>query len=122
MYYSTVVRVVREGTEEPVAGARVSLFDRDRFLKDDLLGEGDTNAQGEVRFDYNSEDFVDLDDRLTGVFPDLYVVVHAADGSAAVTTRAETVPNTPRKSITVTVPASATFGAAPPPAEPEPAA
>ena len=121
MYYSTVVRVVREGTEEPVAGAKVSLFDRDRFLKDDLLGEGDTNAQGEVRFDYNSEDFVDLDDRLTGVFPDLYVVVRAADGSEVVTTRAETVPNTPRKSITVTVPASATFGAVPP-AEPEPAA
>jgi hypothetical protein len=35
---------------------------------------------------------------------------------------AETVPNTPRKTITVTVPAAATFGAAPPPAEPEPAA
>ena len=122
MNYSTIVRVVREGSGQPVAGARVSLFDRDHFLKNDVLGTGETDARGEVRFSFTSDDFVDLDDRLTGTFPDLLAVVYAADGSEVA--RNDVVPNTALKILTLTVPAGASFGGAAPaaPAEPEPAA
>lgn len=109
MYYTTVVRVVGEGGSQGLPGVRVSLYDRDRFSKDDILGSGDTDASGEVRIQFNADQFRDLDDAvesLRGSFPDLYAVVHAPDGSNAVTTRAEAIDNLPRRSITVTVPAA----------------
>lgn len=119
MNYSTTVRVVREGSGQPVAGVRVSLFDRDHVLKNDLLGSGETDAGGEVRFQFTSDDFVDLDDRITGTFPDLLAIAYAADGSEVA--RNDVVPNTALKVLTLTVPAAATFGAGSS-AEPEPAA
>lgn len=109
MYYTTVVRVVREGGSQGLPGVRVSLYDRDRFSKDDILGSGDTDAAGEVRIQFNADQFRDIEDQvesLRGSFPDLYAVVHAPDGSNAVTTRAEAIDNLPRRSITVTVPAA----------------
>ena len=76
MRYTTVVKVVEEGSNRPLQGLHVSLFDRDTVSRDDLLGSGETDAGGEVRFDYNSEHFVDMDDRVGGVFPELYAVVY----------------------------------------------
>jgi hypothetical protein len=113
MHYTTVVKVVEEGSNRPIAGLHVSLFDRDSFSRDDLLGTGETDAGGEVRFDYRSEDFVDLDDRLGGVFPELYAVVYRSDGAELHSTKADAVDNTPRKFITVAVPPTVLPGSAP---------
>jgi hypothetical protein len=105
MYFTTVVRVVAAGSARGIAGARVSLFDRDTFTPDDVLGTGTTDAQGDVRFEYTSDRFVDIDDHLGGVFPELYAVVYDADGREVVSSRGDTVDNTPRKYMTVEVPA-----------------
>jgi hypothetical protein len=113
MHYTTVVKVVEEGSNRALSGLKVSLFDRDTFSRDDLLGSGETDSGGEVRFDYKSEDFVDLDDRLGGVFPELYCVVYRADGGELHSTKADAVDNTPRKYITVAVPPGSAAGAAP---------
>jgi hypothetical protein len=109
MFYTTVVKVVLEESRQPLPGVNVSLFDKDRFSKDDLLGNGPTDAEGEARFRYDTTDFQDLDDSaeaLRGTFPDLYAVVHAPDGSTAVSTRADAIDNLPRREILVTVPAA----------------
>lgn len=53
-----------------------------------------TDASGEVRFDYGSEKFVDSDDRIRGVFPDLYMVAYGPGGEKVITTRDETVRST----------------------------
>jgi hypothetical protein len=113
MQYTTVVKVVEEGSNRPLAGLQVSLYDRDSFSRDDHLGTGESDAGGEVRFDYRSEDFVDLDDRLGGIFPELYAVVCRPDGSQLISTKADAVDNTPRKYITVAVPANSVSGSAP---------
>ena len=113
MHYTTLVKVVEEGSGRPLSGLKVSLYDRDTFSRDDVLGSGDTDAAGEARFDYSSEDFVDLDDRLGGIFPELYVVVYRPDGTQLFSTKADAVDNTPRKFITVSIPADAPAGNAP---------
>lgn len=113
MHYTTVVKVVEEGSNRPMAGLHVSLFDRDAFSRDDLLGSADTDAEGEARFDYSSDQFVDLDDRMGGVFPELYVVVYSAEGAQLHSTKADAVDNTPRKFITVSLPAGSPASNAP---------
>ena len=107
MFYTTVVKVVLEGSRQPLPNVGVSLFDRDRFSQDDLLGSEKTDASGEARFRYTSDKYQDLDDAaesLRGTFPDLYVIVHTPDGGTAVTTRAECIDNLPRREIAVAVP------------------
>ena len=105
MFYTTVVRVVAEGSGQPVSGVRVSLYDKDMFSKDDLLGTEQTDGDGEARFRFTSDQFDDEDQVLRGQFPDLYAMVHAPDGSPACTGRGEVQDNLPRRSITITVPA-----------------
>lgn len=124
MYYSTVVKVVREGNRGPIPGAQVKLFDRDRFSRDDLLGTGVTNADGEARFDYEARKFNDLEDRLAGGYPDLYAIAYAADGSEVARSQ-PMVENTFRKTIQLSVPDDVADrqswgapGAPVPPAEP----
>ncbi|HET6764156.1 MAG TPA: hypothetical protein VFH27_10810 [Longimicrobiaceae bacterium] len=104
MYFSTIVKVV--AAEDPthgIAGIKVALFDRDLVTPDDSLGSGATGEGGEVRFEYTSDQFVDIDDRVGGVMPDLYVVVYDGEGKVVMTTREHVVPNTPLKRITVSV-------------------
>lgn len=102
MYFSTVVRlVVDDHPAQPLSGVKVSLHDRDTFTPDDHLGTQVTDANGEARFEYNSDDFVDLDDRLTGEMPDLYVTVEGPNGDAIHTSRSETVANLPQRELTV---------------------
>jgi hypothetical protein len=113
MHYTTVVKVVEEGSNRPLSGLQVALFDRDTFSRDDRLGTGQTDAGGEVRFDYRSEDFVDLDDRIGGIFPELYAVVYAADGTELYSSKADAVDNTPRKYITLALPSPAVQDSAP---------
>lgn len=104
MHYATVVRVVDGDSGLPLVGLHVSLFDRDRFSADDLLGTGTTDAAGQVSFDYDSSHFGDLEDRMSGTLPDLYCVVRW-EGAEVFSTRAEAVDNTPRRLIEVALPA-----------------
>lgn len=105
MHFSTTVKVtLAESATTGLQGVKISLYDRDRLTKDDFLGSGVTDENGEVHLDYDSSQFVDLDERLTTEMPDLYVVVQDAQDQVVVNTRAETLPNTPRKRITVAVP------------------
>jgi len=104
-HYTTAVRVVDEGTGLPLAGLRVSLFDSDRFSGDDRLGTGTTDAVGEVHFEYNTSQFADLEDRMSGSLPDLYCVIEAADGSRLYSNRPQALDNTPRRRIDVSLPA-----------------
>jgi hypothetical protein len=104
-HYTTVVRVVDGGSGRPLAGLRVSLFDRDRFSQDDRLGEGTTDAGGEARFAYSTADFADLEDRMSGSLPDLYCVIHAPDGAEIFSSKDDALDNTPRRRIDVVLPA-----------------
>ena len=104
MHFTTTVRVVpADAPSQGIPNARVALFDRDTFSFDDKLGEAVTDANGEVTLTYTSAQFVDLDDTLGGVFPELYAVVYDDADQVIATTREEAVPNTPRKYMTVTV-------------------
>lgn len=106
MLYQTTVKVILDdAAETALANVKVSLYDRDTFSPDDLLGTGTTDAAGQVDFQYDGEDFRDLEDRLTGGFPELYAVVHAAEGhEQVVSTRDAVMENYVRREITVRVP------------------
>lgn len=107
-HYTTVVRVVAQDSGRPLAGLHVSLLDHDRFSSDDLLGTGTTNAAGEVLFEYTSAQFADLEDRASGMLPDLYCVVRtAASGAQIFSNRADALDNTPRRLMEVAIPADA---------------
>ena len=102
MFFSTVVKlVVDEPDAQPISGVKVSLHDRDTFTPDDHLGTAVTDENGEARFEYNSEDFVGIDDRLTGEMPDLYVTVEGPNGDTIHSTRSETISNLPQRQLTV---------------------
>lgn len=104
MQYTTTVRLVLEGTPaQPIPGVMVSLYDHDRFGRDDFLGTEMTNTDGEARFRFTSDHFTDVDERLGGVMPDLYAKVFDAQGTEVLCTRAETIFNAPVKQITVPV-------------------
>lgn len=104
-HYTTVVKVVDEGTGLPLPSLRVSLFDRDRFSSDDRLGTGTTDAAGEVVFEYTTEQFADLEDRMSGSLPDLYCVVETADGGELFSNKPQALDNTPRRRMEVAIPA-----------------
>lgn len=105
MQYTTTIRlVVAEAPDQPVANAQVALFDRDRVTRDDALGTATTDGNGEASFHYSSDRYVDLDDHVGGVFPDLYAVVYDANDQVVLSTRTDTVPNTPIKRLTIPVP------------------
>lgn len=107
MHYSTIVKLVSaDNPQQGIAGVKVSLFDRDTFTPDDLLGTGTTDEAGEVRFDYSSSKFVDLDDKVMGIFPELYIMAYDQAGERVVSTRSQSVDNTPRKRIMVPLPAA----------------
>ena len=110
MFYTTCVQVLLEGSREPMINVRVSLFDRDVFSPDDLLGTAETDAKGEANFSFTSKQFEDWEERVNvrgGIFPELYAVVYGPDGSELANTRAEAMGNLPRRHITVMVPAGA---------------
>jgi hypothetical protein len=110
MFYTTCVQVLLADSREPVPNVRVSLFDRDVFSPDDLLGTAETDAKGEANFRFTTDQFVDFEERVDvrgGIFPELYAVVYGPDGSELASTRAEAMDNLPRRHITVMVPAGA---------------
>jgi hypothetical protein len=105
MEHTTKIKLVLE--DDPagwVSGAIVCLYDRDRVTRDDHIGTNVTNVYGEAEFRFECEDFLDLDDRVGGVLPELYVKVFDAEGQCVITTRAAAEPNTVPSLIRVTLP------------------
>lgn len=104
MHYTTTVKLVLEDAPaQSLANVRIALFDRDVVSRDDALGTAVTDSNGEARFQYSSDRFVDLDDKLTTELPDLYAIVYDQEDQVVLNTRAEVVPNTPRKKITIPI-------------------
>lgn len=94
MHHTTRVKLfLEEAPSEWIACAVVCLYDRDRLSRDDHLGMDITDVYGEATFTFRDEDFVDVDDRLGGSLPELYVKVFASDGACVLSTRALAVRN-----------------------------
>jgi hypothetical protein len=92
--YETRVKLfVEDAPTEWISGAIVCLYDRDRISRDDHLGTDVTDAYGEAKFRFGEEQFLDLDDRLGGSLPELYVMVYDTDGRCVLSTRLNAVPN-----------------------------
>jgi hypothetical protein len=100
-YVTTVLLFLADEPDRPIPNVRITLHDRDRLSADDLLGSEITDEQGEATVSYTTEDFMDLDDRFGGAFPDLYAVVLDREGNTVTNLRAEAVPNLPRKQIAI---------------------
>ena len=88
MEYSTTVKLFVDGApSEWISCAIVYLYDRDRISRDDFLGMEITNEYGEATFRFSREDFVDLDDRIAGPLPELYIKVFGRDDRFMLSTR-----------------------------------
>ena len=93
--YETTVKLFVEGAPtEWIACAIVCLYDRDRISRDDFLGTEMTNTYGEATFRFTEAQFLDLDERLGGSLPELYVKVFGADGECVLSTRVDATRNT----------------------------
>lgn len=87
--YSTTVKLYIDGSpSEWLACAIVYLYDRDRLSRDDFLGMEITNEYGEATFNFRSAEFVDVDDRMGGPLPELYIKVYGRDDRFMLSTRA----------------------------------
>ncbi|MDQ3556305.1 MAG: transthyretin-like family protein [Gemmatimonadota bacterium] len=105
MYFTTTVKLVlQEAPSEGIPGVRLCLYDRDRITRDDLLGSETTDDNGEACFRFDSDRFVDLDDRLGGVFPELYVAVCDERDEKVFDTRSDCTHNSAPRHMTVCVP------------------
>lgn len=94
MEFKTKVKLfVADTPSEWIACAIVCLFDRDRISRDDQLGMNITNVYGEATFQFAAAEYLDVDDRIGGALPELYVKVFDSEGNCVVSTRAEAAPN-----------------------------
>lgn len=94
MEYETKVKLfLADAPGEWIACAIVCLYDRDRVSRDDPLGMSITNSYGEAVFRFHADEYLDVDDRIGGSLPELYVKVFDSEGDCVVTTRADAVPN-----------------------------
>ena len=99
MHFTTTIKLVlKDEPDASLSNVKVGLFDKDTFSKDDALGTAVTDENGEARFQYTTEQFADLDERLGTEFPDLYAVVYDGDDQIVMNTRAEVI-----KRITVAI-------------------
>lgn len=95
MEYETKIKLFL--ADEPAEGitcAIVCLYDRDRISRDDPLGMNITNSYGEASFRFSPDEYVDVDDRVGGRLPELYVKVFDSKGDCVLSTRAEAERNT----------------------------
>lgn len=94
MEFTTKVKLfIEEDPGEWIACAIVCLYDRDRISRDDQLGMSITNVYGEATFRFTSEQFTDVDERLGGALPELYVRVYDSHGHCVLSTRAQAARN-----------------------------
>ncbi|HEV2150614.1 MAG TPA: hypothetical protein VGR37_24665 [Longimicrobiaceae bacterium] len=104
MEYQTRVKLfVEDAPTEWISGAIVCLYDRDRISRDDHLGTDVTDMYGEATFRFTEDQFLDVDDRLGGSLPELYVTVYDTDGRCVLSTRLNAVPNAVPELIRVPV-------------------
>lgn len=105
MPQQTTVKVFVEDSSptEWIVGAIVCLYDRDRVTGDDHLGTNVTNQYGEATFHFDEERLLDLDDRVGGRLPELYVELVDSQGECVVTTRTSAVRNAVPKLIRVPI-------------------
>ncbi len=88
--YQTKVKLFIAGAAtEWIVGAVVCLYDRDRISRDDYLGTDSTNMYGEASFRFTADQFLDMDDRVGGSLPELYVKVFDTEGQCVLSTRAQ---------------------------------
>lgn len=88
MDHSTTVKLfIEDDPTEWISGALVCLYDRDRISRDDHLGTNVTNTYGEATFRFTTDEFLDIDDRLGGALPELYVDVFDSRGDRVLSTR-----------------------------------
>ena len=91
----------------PLPNVRVSLYDRDENDPDDFLAQGVTNERGEILLSFDSNRYTDREDQekwRTESLPDLYVIVHGADGGEILSTRAQAQIDKLPRIIAVTIP------------------
>lgn len=89
MEYSTTVKLFVEGAPaEWLPCAIVYLYDRDRVSRDDFLGMEITDEYGEATFHFHAEQYVDVDDRVGGPLPELFIKVFGRDDRFMLSTRA----------------------------------
>ncbi|MGI9183206.1 MAG: hypothetical protein ACR2H9_22230 [Longimicrobiaceae bacterium] len=104
MEYETKVKVfIEDSPMDWIVGAIVCLYDRDRISRDDHLGTDVTNIYGEATFRFTTEQFMDLDERIGGALPELYVKVFDSEGDCVVSTRAQAISNSVPSLIRVPV-------------------
>lgn len=105
MEYQTRVKLfVADAATEWISGAIVCLYDRDRISRDDHLGTDVTDVYGEATFRYTAEQFMDVDDRIGGSLPELYVMVYDSDGRCVLSTRAGAAVNAAPDLLRVPIP------------------
>jgi hypothetical protein len=103
--YHTKVKLFVEGSpSEWISCAIVYLYDRDRLTRDDHLGMNITNVYGEASFSFTDADFLDLDERIGGSLPELYVRVFDAEARCVFSTRARAQRNEVPALIPVPIP------------------
>jgi hypothetical protein len=104
---TTVKLVLSETPDISLPGVKINLYDRDQTSMDDYLVTGVTDEKGQVRLVFDSDRYTDEDDspawRIESL-PDLYVVVYAADGQVALSTRKATQEDSMPSTITVQIP------------------
>ena len=104
---TTVKLVLSESPDIPLPGVKINLYDRDQTSMDDFLVSGVTDEKGEARLVFDSDQYTDEDDspawRIESL-PDLYVVVYAADGQVALSTREASQQDSLPSAITVRIP------------------
>lgn len=89
MPFETRVKLfLEDAPTEWIVGATVCLYDRDRISRDDHLGTNVTDVFGEAVFRFQEHEFLDVDDRLGGALPELYVKVFDPEGACVISTRA----------------------------------
>ena len=94
MEYETTVKLFVDGApNEWITSAIVCLYDRDRLTPDDHLGMNITNVYGEAVFRFHEDEFLDVDDRLGGSLPELYVRVFDSQGECVLSTRHQAASN-----------------------------
>jgi len=82
--YRTTVKLYVEGSpSEWISCAVVYLYDRDRVSRDDFLAMDITDSYGEAHFRFSSSQFLDVDDRIGGALPELFVKVFGERGKHA---------------------------------------
>ena len=105
MHFTTTVKLVLEDSpSQGVPGVKLCMYDRDRLTRDDLLGSETTDASGEACFRFDSDQFADLDERLGGDFPELYVAVCDSEDWKVFTTRSDATENNAPRHMLVQIP------------------